>query len=160
VRDSLIGILLGTAVGDALGLPAESLRPGRRRRLFPGQWRHRFLFLARRSATEPTLFGSRPGTWISSTGSSILNRPARSAPSAECPSTIMTDEKYGIFPFSVHGVNAPPPAVPRGPRACQHGSETVSVGVRVEHNALVGRCRPILRWTWLHLRSESKPPPP
>ena len=33
----------------------------------------RFLFLACRSATELTLLGSRPGTWISSSGSSILN---------------------------------------------------------------------------------------
>ena len=44
VRDRLMGILLGTAVGDALGLPTEGLGPRRRRRLFPGPWRHRFLF--------------------------------------------------------------------------------------------------------------------
>lgn len=40
----LAGILLGTAVGDALGLTAEGLSPQRRRRLYPGPWRHRFLF--------------------------------------------------------------------------------------------------------------------
>jgi len=44
VRDRLAGILLGTAVGDALGLPAEGLRPDRSRRLWPGPRRHRFLF--------------------------------------------------------------------------------------------------------------------
>jgi ADP-ribosyl-[dinitrogen reductase] hydrolase len=42
--DRLAGILLGTAVGDALGLPAEGLSPRRRKRLMPGPWRHRFLF--------------------------------------------------------------------------------------------------------------------
>jgi ADP-ribosyl-[dinitrogen reductase] hydrolase len=41
--DRLAGILLGTAVGDALGLPAEGLSPRRRRRMFPGPWRYRFL---------------------------------------------------------------------------------------------------------------------
>ncbi|NUQ61847.1 MAG: ADP-ribosylglycohydrolase family protein [Pirellulales bacterium] len=43
MTDRLLGILLGTAVGDALGLPAEGLSPRRRRRLLPGPWRHRFL---------------------------------------------------------------------------------------------------------------------
>lgn len=37
------GVLLGTAVGDALGLPAEGLSPRRARRLFPGPWRHRLV---------------------------------------------------------------------------------------------------------------------
>jgi len=58
VRDRLIGILLGTAVGDALGLPAEGLSPRRRARLFPGPWRHCFL-LGRGMVsddTEHTLF--------------------------------------------------------------------------------------------------------
>lgn len=43
MNDRLAGILLGTAVGDALGLPAEGLSPSRRRRMMPGPWRHRFL---------------------------------------------------------------------------------------------------------------------
>ena len=58
MRDRFAEILLGTAVGDALGLPAEGLSPGRRCRLFPGQWRHRFL-LGRGMVsddTEHTLF--------------------------------------------------------------------------------------------------------
>ena len=38
------GVLLGTAVGDALGLPAENLSPGRIRRLWHGEWKMRFLF--------------------------------------------------------------------------------------------------------------------
>lgn len=44
MRDRLAGILLGTAVGDALGLPAEGLSPQRRRRMMPGSWRYRLLF--------------------------------------------------------------------------------------------------------------------
>jgi ADP-ribosyl-[dinitrogen reductase] hydrolase len=44
MNDRLAGILLGTAVGDALGLPAEGPSPARRRRLLPGPWRHRLLF--------------------------------------------------------------------------------------------------------------------
>lgn len=58
MRDRLIGILLGTAVGDALGLPAEGLSPRRRTRLFPSPWRHRLL-LGRGMVsddTEHTLF--------------------------------------------------------------------------------------------------------
>lgn len=57
-HDRLVGIVLGTAVGDSLGLPAEGLSPRRRRRLFPGPWRHRFL-LGRGMVsddTEHTLF--------------------------------------------------------------------------------------------------------
>ncbi len=42
-QDRLAGVLLGTAVGDAVGLPAEGLSPRRRQRLLPGPWRHRFL---------------------------------------------------------------------------------------------------------------------
>jgi ADP-ribosylglycohydrolase len=42
--DRLVGLLLGTAVGDALGLPAEGLSPRRRQRLMPSPWRHRFVF--------------------------------------------------------------------------------------------------------------------
>lgn len=42
--DRLIGLLLGTAVGDALGLPAEGLRPATIRKLrWAGNWRHRLL---------------------------------------------------------------------------------------------------------------------
>lgn len=42
--DRLAGVLLGTAVGDALGLPAEGLRPAVIRRLgWTGDWHHRFL---------------------------------------------------------------------------------------------------------------------
>lgn len=37
------GLLLGGAVGDALGLPAEGLSRRRLRRLFAGSWRHRLL---------------------------------------------------------------------------------------------------------------------
>ncbi|MEI8371696.1 MAG: ADP-ribosylglycohydrolase family protein [Planctomycetota bacterium] len=44
MNDRLTGILLGTAVGDALGLPAEGLSPRRRQRLMTGPWRHRLLF--------------------------------------------------------------------------------------------------------------------
>lgn len=44
MNDRLAGILLGTAVGDALGLPAEGFSPPRRQRLMPGPWRHRLLF--------------------------------------------------------------------------------------------------------------------
>jgi ADP-ribosylglycohydrolase len=42
-QDRLAGILLGTAVGDSVGLPAEGLSPRRRQRLLPGPWRQRFL---------------------------------------------------------------------------------------------------------------------
>ena len=44
VRDVFAGVLLGTAVGDALGLPAENLSPGRIRRLWKGEWRMRCVF--------------------------------------------------------------------------------------------------------------------
>jgi ADP-ribosylglycohydrolase len=40
--DRLTGMLLGAAVGDALGLPCEGLSRARRERLFPGPLRHRF----------------------------------------------------------------------------------------------------------------------
>ncbi len=43
-RDRLRGVLVGTAVGDALGLPAEGLSRRRARKLFHGRWRHRFFF--------------------------------------------------------------------------------------------------------------------
>lgn len=41
--ERIAGILLGTAVGDALGLPAEGISAARLRRLWPGRWKHRFL---------------------------------------------------------------------------------------------------------------------
>src|SRR5262245_21409015 len=40
---SFAGLLLGTAVGDALGLPAENLSPGRIHRVWKGDWQMRFL---------------------------------------------------------------------------------------------------------------------
>ncbi len=42
-QDRMRGVLLGTAVGDALGLPAEGISRRRIGRLFPGPWRHRLL---------------------------------------------------------------------------------------------------------------------
>jgi len=38
------GVLIGTAVGDALGLPAEGLSRERIHRRWKGIWNHRFLF--------------------------------------------------------------------------------------------------------------------
>jgi len=38
------GILLGIAVGDALGLPAEGMKRSRILKRYPGRWRHWFLF--------------------------------------------------------------------------------------------------------------------
>jgi len=37
-------VLLGTAVGDSLGLPAENLPPGRIQKRWPGPWTQRFVF--------------------------------------------------------------------------------------------------------------------
>jgi ADP-ribosylglycohydrolase len=44
MRRIIEGVLLGTAVGDALGLPAENLSPQRIKRLWRNQWRMRFIF--------------------------------------------------------------------------------------------------------------------
>ena len=44
VSDQFRGVLLGTAVGDSLGLPAEGIGPERIRRLWGGTWKHRFVF--------------------------------------------------------------------------------------------------------------------
>jgi ADP-ribosylglycohydrolase len=44
LRESFVGVLTGTAVGDALGLPAEGMSRQRIQRRWHGQWRHRFLF--------------------------------------------------------------------------------------------------------------------
>lgn len=41
---TIVGCLLGTAVGDALGLPYEGLSPQRQRRLFPHPDRHQLVF--------------------------------------------------------------------------------------------------------------------
>jgi ADP-ribosylglycohydrolase len=43
-EDAYIGCLLGTAVGDALGLPYEGLSPRRAVRLFPDTRKHHLLF--------------------------------------------------------------------------------------------------------------------
>jgi ADP-ribosylglycohydrolase len=42
--DAFIGCLLGTAVGDSLGLPYEGLRAQRARKLFPDTTKHHFFF--------------------------------------------------------------------------------------------------------------------
>ncbi len=42
MRGRLSGVLVGTAVGDSLGLPAEGLSPARARALRFQPWRHRF----------------------------------------------------------------------------------------------------------------------
>ena len=60
-QDRFRGVLIGTAVGDALGLPAEGVSRRRIGRLFPGPWRHR-LILGRgmlSDDTEHTLFVSQ-----------------------------------------------------------------------------------------------------
>jgi ADP-ribosylglycohydrolase len=44
LSDHFAGLLLGTAVGDALGLPAEGLSRQRLKRFWHSEWRHRFLF--------------------------------------------------------------------------------------------------------------------
>lgn len=40
----LAGVLLGTALGDSVGLPAEGVGPAAIRRRWPGTWRQRLLF--------------------------------------------------------------------------------------------------------------------
>ncbi len=44
MKTPLEDVLLGTAVGDSLGLPAEGLSAQRIKRRWPGPWRHRFVF--------------------------------------------------------------------------------------------------------------------
>ena len=44
LRDIFRGLLLGTAVGDSLGLPAEGLSRERIRRRWNGEWDHRLFF--------------------------------------------------------------------------------------------------------------------
>jgi len=41
--DKIRGIILGTAVGDSIGLPAEGISRQRNKRLFRGNWHHRFI---------------------------------------------------------------------------------------------------------------------
>jgi ADP-ribosylglycohydrolase len=52
--DVLAGVLLGTAVGDALGLPREGLSPGRARRLFGSPPLGHRLFLGRGMVSDDT----------------------------------------------------------------------------------------------------------
>lgn len=52
-RQCLNGVLIGTAVGDSLGLPAEGLSSRRTQRLFGGTWRQRF-FLGRGMVSDDT----------------------------------------------------------------------------------------------------------
>ncbi len=42
--DRFRGVVIGTAVGDAIGLPAEGVSRSRNRKMFKGEWRHRFFF--------------------------------------------------------------------------------------------------------------------
>ena len=44
VADRFTGLLLGTAVGDALGLPAENLSADKIRQRWHGEWKMRFIF--------------------------------------------------------------------------------------------------------------------
>ena len=44
LEESLVGCILGTAVGDALGLPCEALSKRRQRRMFPQTDRYHFVF--------------------------------------------------------------------------------------------------------------------
>jgi ADP-ribosyl-[dinitrogen reductase] hydrolase len=43
MHDIFAGVLLGTAVGDALGLPAENLSPERICKRWGGEWRMRLV---------------------------------------------------------------------------------------------------------------------
>src|SRR5258708_510613 len=43
-EEAFTGVLLGTAIGDALGLPAENLSPRQIRRRWPEPLRMRFIF--------------------------------------------------------------------------------------------------------------------
>ena len=44
LEDRLAGVLLGTAVGDAIGLPFENISPRRLKKRFPGPLRHHLFF--------------------------------------------------------------------------------------------------------------------
>lgn len=58
LRQRFSGLLLGTAVGDSLGLPAEGLSRKRIERRWSGRWQHRFIFGRGMCSddTEHTLF--------------------------------------------------------------------------------------------------------
>ena len=43
LKNRFRGVILGTAAGDALGLPAEGISPKRAGKLFKGRWQHRFV---------------------------------------------------------------------------------------------------------------------
>ncbi|GBC63891.1 ADP-ribosylglycohydrolase family protein [Desulfonema ishimotonii] len=43
-QDRFRGVILGTAIGDAVGLPAEGISRRRSERLFKGRWHHRLIF--------------------------------------------------------------------------------------------------------------------
>ena len=51
--DAVVGCLLGTAVGDAIGLPLEGLSPQRAARLYPPPLRHH-LILGRGMVSDDT----------------------------------------------------------------------------------------------------------
>ncbi len=53
LSDVFAGVLLGTAVGDSLGLPVENMSPRRIHRLRKGEWKHRF-FLGRGLVSDDT----------------------------------------------------------------------------------------------------------
>ena len=44
LKKAIIGCILGTAVGDALGLPYEGLNPQRGKKIYGQPDRHRLLF--------------------------------------------------------------------------------------------------------------------
>ena len=44
LQERFVGLLLGTAVGDALGLPAENLSAEKIRKRWNGEWKMRFIF--------------------------------------------------------------------------------------------------------------------
>lgn len=44
INDRIRGTILGTAVGDSVGLPAEGISRRRNSRMYKGKWKHRLLF--------------------------------------------------------------------------------------------------------------------
>ncbi len=58
LKERYRGLILGTAVGDAIGLPAEGFSRTRTARMFKGRWCHRFIFRHGMTSddTEHTLF--------------------------------------------------------------------------------------------------------